>query len=250
MLPDYQLLEAVKKGTVSEVHSALGRGANVHCRDLNGSSVLEQAERFEQNDIARILIANGADPNQRIGKRGNTLLHRAASSGNIGFAVVLLEHGVDANATNQSGQTPLHLVAGRGYEYLAKYLLQQGATANVTTKHGDTPLHIAARKGDSAMIQLLLNNGADLAIANVAGRNALDEAAAAGNTDASKHLIERSRQTQFDHAETLRRARLVAEKHGHGETALAIQSAELRADSSYVDRISERRAKDEIDKTR
>jgi ankyrin repeat protein len=250
MLPDYQLLEAVKKGTVSEVHSALGRGANVHCRDLNGSSVLEQAERFEQSDIARILIANGADPNQRIGNRGDTLLHRAAASGNIGFAVVLLEHGADANAMNGTGQSPLHLAAGRGYEYLADHLLQQGATANATTKHGDTPLHIAARKGDGAMIQLLLNKGVDLGIANVAGRTALDEAAAAGNTDAAKRLIERSRGMQGDHAETLRRARLAAEQHGYGDTALAIESAGLNADSSYVDRISERRAKDEIDKMR
>jgi ankyrin repeat protein len=68
------------------------------------------AAMVASTDIARILLAHGANPNWR-DDEGNTALHRVIRSRIVvdpaNFVRVLLEHGADPHARNREGRTPL-----------------------------------------------------------------------------------------------------------------------------------------------
>jgi hypothetical protein len=61
---------------------------------------------------ARILLENGANPNQKDAV-GNTALHLAACTNNIEVITLLLTAGTDINSLDNSGRTPLHLAQSK-----------------------------------------------------------------------------------------------------------------------------------------
>lgn len=64
----------------------------------------------ERNEIARMLIQNGANVNHRTGTArgdGQTTLHFAATDRNAGLVRLLLDAGANRNAKDASGWTPL-----------------------------------------------------------------------------------------------------------------------------------------------
>tara|TARA_R110002074_G_scaffold395526_1_gene584008 strand:- start:5913 stop:6176 length:264 start_codon:yes stop_codon:yes gene_type:complete len=63
VLPNFQLLQAIKSNCLSDFDDAVSRGAASSARDLDGRSALEVAFRHSRPDLARRLIQNGADPN-------------------------------------------------------------------------------------------------------------------------------------------------------------------------------------------
>jgi hypothetical protein len=50
-------------------------------------------------------------------ENGNTLLINAAAAGNLNVVQVLLDHGADSNAQNNTNHTALYLVRYRLYSY-------------------------------------------------------------------------------------------------------------------------------------
>lgn len=97
-------------------------GAKVDDRDFSGLTAIELAQKLDRPRAAKALLEAGADSNQRVGKRGDTLLHRCARQGDYGFARLLLEHGADASLGNGFGKTPLYYAKLQGHDYLASYL--------------------------------------------------------------------------------------------------------------------------------
>ncbi len=63
-------------------------------------------------EIVRLLLQNGANPNVKDVK-GNSPLHLAACSANVPIITLLLSHGADIAAVDFNGQTPLHLALAR-----------------------------------------------------------------------------------------------------------------------------------------
>lgn len=230
MLPNYQLIHAIKSGCTADFNDAVERGATVESRDIDGRSVLEVAMRRGRVDLARRLIRDGADPNGAIGKRGDRLMHIAARTGNIGFLTVLLDEGVDPDSTGNRDRTALHHVSIDGYEFMARMLLKRGANPNATDSRGNTPLHFAAIKGNLVMIKLLLNNSANAGLTNNQLYTPIHNAAANGHTDAVKQLIEhvRASNPRFKSLDLTDRIRRVAERHDQHETANAIATSHCR----------------------
>ena len=226
MLPDYALIEAVKRGAQAEFDDALELGASIHTCDIDGRSALEIAGERGRPEFVRQLIQLGADKNQPIGKQGEVLLHRAIRTGNGGFAHELLELEADASPINSAGRTPLHLAAMKGFQYLANDLLDHGASAYETTPQGDQPLHFAARRGDLPMIRTLLRDGASVEAANNTGYTPIHEAAAAGHTEAVEVLLKKVGPSLHSRSALLARVKRVAELHGQDDTAAAISAAE------------------------
>lgn len=226
MLPNYALIQSIKHGQLDQMSAAISNGASLDYRDFDGKTPLEVAMERGQLAMARTLVQLGADVDQPIGKQGEVLLHRAARTGNFGFASLLIELGADPDPVNNAGKTPLLQAVGKGYQYFVEDLIKAGASVSRQTPQGDQPLHIAARRGDVPVIKSLLRAGADPLAKNNTGYSALHESAAAGKTQAVELLIEKTHLGRHTRQALLPRVRYAAELHGHEDTAAAILAAE------------------------
>lgn len=140
---------------------------------------------------AELLLANGADPNERDDK-GNTPLQAAILAGNEELAGLFVTHGTDVNAKSQGNLTALHQAANRGWAGFVSVLLAEGAEPNARDNDGDTPLHIAARRGHPEVVKLLVAHGADAGIKNSRGYTPLDEASCRGQRSTVEFLAART----------------------------------------------------------
>jgi ankyrin repeat protein len=125
-------------------------------------------------ESVRFLIGKGADPNCRgpLGP-GKAALHGAAEGGSAEVATILLDYGVDVNATDDAGSTPLHEAAFNGHLAVAEILLNRGAKLDARDSTGNTPLCWAAAEGHKDLVRLLLAHGANPNVRNVDGRTPL-----------------------------------------------------------------------------
>ena len=101
----------------------------------------------------------GANPNETRGKNSNSLLHTAASTGNYGFASVLLECNAHASSKNRFQATPLHFCARSGQVYLAALLIEHKADTDTLDSKGRTPLNLAIEKENQALVDILTKAG-------------------------------------------------------------------------------------------
>ena len=96
---------------------------------------------------------------------GNTLLLIACQYGAEDLVRIMLKKGANPNAVNSSGACCLHFScytesANKG---IAKVLLANGALPEVAeTSHGCTPLHYCAGVGDIDFIKMLITHGASV----------------------------------------------------------------------------------------
>lgn len=122
--------------------------------------VLWGASRQSQSlSLVTVLLAAGADPNDGV------TLPMAASAGDIPVLEALLAHGANVDqAWASDGSTALYAIlhwsrTPQG----ALWLLAHGADPNaVFTESGETPLHVAARAWDVPMVADMVARGADI----------------------------------------------------------------------------------------
>ena len=86
-----RLLKASDKGNKGLVKDLLAKGADVHARDYDGTTVLHKAARHGKEGVVRLLLKKGANIHAK-DNYGNTALHKAASNGKEGVVRLLLEH--------------------------------------------------------------------------------------------------------------------------------------------------------------
>ena len=155
MLPDFQLLDAAKAGSLQMAREAVERRANVHARDLDGCSTLYLACTNGHMQLAEFLVNLGADVDETFGKRRQTLLHWAAKQSSTGVATFLLSHGANVNAQRLDGTTPLLLAAKHGHQYLVQLLLKHHALLSPQNCNHATARSAASRAGHSDIVGLI-----------------------------------------------------------------------------------------------
>ncbi|MGE3875940.1 MAG: ankyrin repeat domain-containing protein [Parvibaculaceae bacterium] len=139
----------------------IARGARVDARDAAGRTALMIAGSFAQPDVARILLAAGADPNAEDATWGNRPIHYAACSGDMETVRLLVARGVNVNIRNRSnGATALHYAANKGALPMVDLLLAGGAEMNSPDKAGWTPLKLASNHRHQDVIDRLEHLGA------------------------------------------------------------------------------------------
>jgi ankyrin repeat protein len=124
------------------------------------ATALHLASSFGNAAIVRVLLANGADANDKAWD-DKTPLHSAT---NHEVTRVLLEYGADPNARDFGNKTPLHraMIPVDQSDKVAQVLLENGADANARDDRNQTPLHVASERGYLNGVRLLLQHSADI----------------------------------------------------------------------------------------
>ena len=140
----------------------------------------------------RALLEQGADVNAASGD-GMTALHRAARTGNLAMAELLIGAGVNLEAKTRLGEhTPLHVASASGRSGVVAVLVAAGANVNAPTTTGATPLHFAAASGSADAVAGLLSGGAEVDPREpVWGQTPLMFASASSRTEAIEVLLEK-----------------------------------------------------------
>lgn len=118
---------------------------------------LEDAAIFGDANAARDLIAQGADPNQKVtlGPTDSYPAGTAAAMGELEVLKVLVSAGANVNAQDFAGYAPLHHAAKEGHKDIVIWLLANGANPNLTNIKGRTPSRIAEKEGHSEIAQII-----------------------------------------------------------------------------------------------
>jgi ankyrin repeat protein len=118
-------------------------GADICARTVDGVTTLSWATTCGKISTVQFLLEREAIPTTRHW-RGNTLLHNslqcAAASRSAAKLGLLLEAGMDIEATNNLGETPLRYAAQFGKDDCVFQLLQQRANDDAISIQGRTPL--------------------------------------------------------------------------------------------------------------
>ncbi|KAJ7650867.1 ankyrin repeat-containing domain protein [Roridomyces roridus] len=97
--------------------------------------------------------------------------HYAASKSRIDIGKLLISRGADINAKDNANQIPLHRAATTGSMGFIRLLLENKTRLNNADRIGNTPLHLAMDSAHAEAAVALINAGADR------GRLNLDEEA-------------------------------------------------------------------------
>jgi len=179
--PADMLQKACRLGDPGLVRKALEiAGDHVNLLDSKlGWSPLYRTVICGHFDAARLLLAKGANPNQRT-KAGEVPLHPASDSGNCKLVQLLLEHSADPNLLSHGyayvdGESPLLRATRKGNHRLVWLLLRYGADANWTDAMlGQTALHVAAATGNGRLVQVLVTANASREIRDKQGLRPVD----------------------------------------------------------------------------
>jgi ankyrin repeat protein len=81
----------------------------------------------------------------------------ASDQGRVNVARLLLEHGADVNAQNNSQDTPLHRVALGGFpdSDVARLLVEHGANIHAENNEGRTASQVALARGRYNIAKIL-----------------------------------------------------------------------------------------------
>lgn len=105
-------------------------------------------------EMVSLLLANGADPNDRTSPQRHTPIFWAGRAP-FANATVLLNAGADLQARAKHGFTVLHEAAKCGKAGFVEYLLAHGADPNLQTDGRQTPWALAVRFGHHEVARLL-----------------------------------------------------------------------------------------------
>lgn len=122
---------------------------------------------------------------------GNTLLLLACQYRCEDLVRIMLNKGADPNAVNSSGACCLHFACYRESASMpvAKVLLKCGANPDIAeSTYGCTPLHYCAGTGDISFVKLLLSYGAQINALDSYNYTCVDYAREAGMTDVADFL--------------------------------------------------------------
>jgi ankyrin repeat protein len=163
----WELFGSIVKGDATGVSRKLVASPGLAHSHIQGGATRQESYRFFLDRINRYVYT------------GDTALHIAAAAYETEIARMLLAAGADVHARNRRGQQPLHSasVGGPGsprwnpssQSAMIVLLIEAGADPNVMDKSGVSPLHKAIRTRCAEAVRTLLARGADPALKNMSG---------------------------------------------------------------------------------
>lgn len=148
---------AASEGHAELARFLLARGANPNAVDRWGGTPLQDAVRHRQDEAARVLREAGARLDQ---PDLAVTLCALAGRGDVDALRRLADGGADLRLGDYDGRTALHLAASEGRLEAVEFLLSRGADLNAVDRWGGTPLQDALRHGHHQVAALLRERGA------------------------------------------------------------------------------------------
>jgi ankyrin repeat protein len=165
---DTRLPDAAMNGDREAVRSLLKQKIEINAPQGDGATALHWAAFRDDLEMAKMLVAAGADPKAATREGAITPLFMACTNGSAPMIAELLKAGADPNAANVNGTTALMTAASSGSADAVKLLLDRGADIKAKeSAHGQTALMFAAALNRDAVVRLLLSRGAELNAATV-----------------------------------------------------------------------------------
>jgi uncharacterized protein len=157
--PGLDVFEAAAIGNVTQLKNLVNHDPSlVNSFSPDGFTALALAAYLGQKDSIEFLIAEGADSNALAkNETGFTALTGAVSQNHNQIARLLVENGADVNHRYEAGFTPLMHAAYAGNEELTALLLAHGADPDAKNSDGKTALTFAQEKGNHKILNLLKN---------------------------------------------------------------------------------------------
>ena len=166
---DTRVADAAQLGDREAVRALLTQKVDVNAAQGDGSTALHWAAVKDDVELAKMLLAAGANVKATTRNGVATPLFMACKNGNSAMIDVLLKGGSDPDATDEHGTTPLMIAAASGKADAVKMLVDHGANVNAKEgAHGQTALMFAAALDRVAAIQILAAHGADVSITSKA----------------------------------------------------------------------------------
>ena len=157
--PDIPLIEAVRDGDIEALNAALVRGESLDSRDKLDSPALFVALQFNQPDVFRFLLENGARIKAK-DRAGDTLLTLLAGTKLVHLSAALLEAGADPDRLGASREPAIIIAARAGQAEMVRLLLDWDADYEATDLTGRTALAIAEQRRDRVIANMLREEGA------------------------------------------------------------------------------------------
>lgn len=142
--------------------------------------------------LAQVLLEGGANPTDGVST------HIAAGSGNVAALELLHRFGLNVDGI-PGGVPPLRYILGWGdTDAGIRWLLEHGANSNLAWgEQNDAPLHIAAQRWGVPMVELLVKHGADIHQRRGDGRTAHTLAELHGNRAIAEWLLAHGAQSEL-----------------------------------------------------
>jgi len=144
------LMWAAAQGHAKAVQTLIEAGADIHARSRAYPEIVvgEDTQRAGREELNYMVVSGGMTP-----------LLFAARSGDAESTRLILAAGADANERRADGSSALLMAAYSARTQAGLALVEQGADPNDMTT-GFTPLHAAILRSDVTLVKALLEHGA------------------------------------------------------------------------------------------
>lgn len=177
----YTLLHyAAELGNVDLAKFLIAKGANLNVPMKDGNTPLSTAISFSKNEIIRLLLDQGVDPNYTLGERNYNRTHfhyfmiKIRKFDPTLFAIFLTK-GANMETQDSFTETPLITLASSEFKFIehVKALLDAGANINAQTKFGVSALMNSVFSKNFVLVEELIRRGANLELETSEGNTAL-----------------------------------------------------------------------------
>lgn len=146
---------AAARGDSKSVETLLRYGASPHIPDRIGQGPLRQSIKAYGASCTKLLLAYGAQVDQRDNWRQTALQAAMYYSDPVSFIIPLLAAGADVNARDIEGSSPLIEAVAGNHPEAVRALLAHGAEANQTNDHGHTPFYMGVQRNSHKALAIL-----------------------------------------------------------------------------------------------
>ncbi len=140
----------------------IARKATINFADVNGSTPFINALHNGHDEIALLLLENGAKVDKILDRTGDSCLSLACSGGSLKLIKLLIEKGLDVRHKNDRGETPLYSAIYSKKLDAVKYFIEElKENIDQVSYTNETPLWVACYAGALDIVKYLMEKGAN-----------------------------------------------------------------------------------------